>query len=233
MPMSQEEQVRLLSMVDILEPLSPEELDELALRAPDTYLDEGEVLYTPQEAGEKLFILKKGRVQVYEMNSVGSEITLSVVESGTVFGEMTLTGQGFKGVYVRALAPSYVCSLGLADFEGLVMRKPQVGLRLVRVLAGRLRQSELRMADLVQKEVPARLATLILTLVESEGLVSGESYRIATRYTHEQLGTMIGAKRVAVSRAFSHLKEAGAVEFKNRYIYITDMEVLRGASTAG
>lgn len=233
MPMSREEQVRLLSMVDILEPLSPEELDELALRAPDTYLDEGEVLYTPQEAGEKLFILKKGRVQVYEMNSVGSEITLSVVESGAVFGEMTLTKQSFKGVYVRALAPSYVCSLGLADFEGLVMRKPQVGLRLVRVLAGRLRQSELRMADLVQKEVPARLATLILTLVESEGLVSGESYRIATRYTHEQLGTMIGAKRVAVSRAFSHLKEAGAVEFKNRYIHIIDMEVLREVSTAG
>lgn len=233
MPMSREEQVRLLSMVDILEPLSPEELDELALRAPDTYLDEGEVLYTPQEAGEKLFILKKGRVQVYEMNSVGSEITLSVVESGAVFGEMTLTGQSFKGVYVRALAPSYVCSLGLADFEGLVMRKPQVGLRLVRVLAGRLRQSELRMADLVQKEVPARLATLILTLVESEGLVSGESYRIATRYTHEQLGTMIGAKRVAVSRAFSHLREAGAVEFKNRYIHIIDMEVLREVSTAG
>jgi CRP/FNR family cyclic AMP-dependent transcriptional regulator len=233
MPMSQEEQVRLLSMVDILEPLSPQELDELARRAPDAYLDEGEILYTPQEAGEKLFILKKGRVQVYEMNSEGSEITLSVVESGAVFGEMTLTGQTFRGVYVRALAPSYVCSLGLPDFEGLVMRKPEVGLRLVRVLAGRLRQSQLRMADLVQKEVPARLATLILTLMESEGLVSGESYRIATRYTHEQLGTMIGAKRVAVSRAFSHLREAGAVEFKNRYIHIIDMEKLREVSTAG
>lgn len=233
MSMSQEEQARLLSMVDILEPLSPEELDELAQRVPDTYLDEREVLYTPQEAGEKLFILKKGRVQVYEMSPEGSEITLSVVESGAVFGEMTLTGQSFRGVYVRALAPSYVCSLGLPDFEGLILRKPEVGLRLVRVLAGRLRQSQLRMADLVHKEVPARLATLILTLVESEGLVTGGSYRIATRYTHEQLGTMIGAKRVAVSRAFSHLKEAGAVEFKNRYIHIIDMEKLREVSAAG
>jgi len=233
MSMSQEEQARLLSMVDILEPLSPEELDELARRAPDTYLDEGEVLYTPQEAGEKLFILKKGRVQVYEMTPEGSEITLSVVESGAVFGEMTLTGQSFPGVYVRALVPSYVCSLGLPDFDGLILRKPEVGLRLVRVLAGRLRQSQLRMADLVQKEVPARLATLILTLMDSEGLVSGENYRLATRYTHEQLGTMIGAKRVAVSRAFSHLRETGAVEFKNRYIHIIDIEVLREASTAG
>ena len=48
MPMSQEEQVRLLSMVDVLDPLSPQELDELARRAPDTYLDEGEVLCTPK-----------------------------------------------------------------------------------------------------------------------------------------------------------------------------------------
>lgn len=167
------------------------------------------------------------------MNPEGSEITLSVVESGAVFGEMVLTGQSFRGVYVRALAPSYVCSLGLPDFEGLILRKPEVGLRLVRVLAGRLRQSQLRMADLIHKEVPARLATLILTLVDSEGLVTGGNYRIATRYTHEQLGTMIGAKRVAVSRAFSHLKEAGAVEFKNRYIHIINMEALREASTAG
>ena len=233
MSISHEEQVRLLSMVDVLEPVSPEELDELARRAPDTYLDEGEILYTPQEAGEKLFILKKGRVQVYEMSPEGSEITLYVVECGAVFGEMILTGQSFRGVYVRALAPSYVCSLGLRDFEGLILRNPQVGLRLVRVLAGRLRKSELRMADLVQKEVPARLATLILTLMDNDGLVSGESYRIATRYTHEQLGTMIGAKRVAVSRAFSHLKEVGAVEFKNRYIHIINMEALREASTAG
>lgn len=60
MPMSLEEQIHLLSMVDILGPLSPEAMEELAKRTPDTYLDEGEILYTPQEAEEKLFILKKG-----------------------------------------------------------------------------------------------------------------------------------------------------------------------------
>lgn len=232
MPMSLEEQKRFLSMVDIFEPLTPEELHELARRTPDTYLDEGEILYTPQETGEKLFMLKKGRVQVYEMRPGGREITLSVVEGGTIFGEMSLTGQSLDGVYVRALAPSFVCSMRRTDFERLIRKNPEVGLRLVRVLAERLRQSEVRMADLVQKEVPARLATLILTLVDTEGLVSGGSFRIPTRYTQEQLGSMIGAKRVAVSRAFSHLKRSGAVEFKNRYIHIIDMDSLREAAEA-
>ena len=47
--MSLEEQVRLLSVVDILGPLSAEELEDLAKHLPDTYLEEGDVLYTPQK----------------------------------------------------------------------------------------------------------------------------------------------------------------------------------------
>jgi CRP-like cAMP-binding protein len=45
------------------------------------------------------------------------------------------------------------------DLEQLIMKKPEVGLRLVRELAERLRESERRYADIVGKEVPARLAT--------------------------------------------------------------------------
>jgi CRP/FNR family transcriptional regulator len=113
------------------------------------------------------------------------------------------------------------------------MKKPEVGIRLVRELAERLRASEARYADIVGKDVPARLATLILRLVESEGVVSRESYRIPTRYTHEQLASMIGCKRVAVSRAFSRLKEVGAVELKERHIVVKELGALKGLAEAG
>jgi CRP/FNR family transcriptional regulator, cyclic AMP receptor protein len=93
MPISLKEEVRLLSMVDILGPLSDEELEDLAKRAPDTFLEQDDILYTPKESTERLFILKKGRVQCYEIDEGGNEITLSVVEDGNVFGEMALTGQ--------------------------------------------------------------------------------------------------------------------------------------------
>ena len=228
MPMSLQEQVRLLSMVDILGPLSPKELENLAKRTPDTYLEQGDVLYTPQQGTERLFILKKGRVQVYNLGQEGNEITLSVVEDGAVFGEMALTGQSLQGVYVRALTPSTVVSLKREELEELIMRNPEVGLRLVRVLAERLHATELRYAAVIGKDVPARLATLILTLVESEGLEISESYRIPTRYTQEQLASMIGCKRVAVSRAFARLKEVGAVQLKERHIIVKNLDVLKG-----
>jgi CRP/FNR family cyclic AMP-dependent transcriptional regulator len=223
MPMSLREEIRLLSEVDILGSLSDEEMEDLAKRTPDTFLDEGDVLYTPHEGTERLFILKKGKVQLYEIGDGGDEITLSVIEDGNVFGEMALTAQSLHGLYVRALTPSIVVSMRREYLERLIMRKPEVGLRLIRDLAERLHDSEARYADIIGKDVPARLATLILTLVDSEGVTSSESCRIPTHYTHEQLGSMIGCKRVAVTRAFRKLEDNEGVELKDRRIVVNDL----------
>ncbi len=243
MPMSLKEEIRLHSMVDILGPLSDEEMEDLAKRTPDTFLEQGDILYSPQHGTERLFILKEGRVQLYEVGEMGDEITLSVVEDGNVFGEMALTGQNLHGLYVRALVPSTVVSLRREELEKLIMHRPQVGLRLIRELAERLHASEARYSDIVGKDVPARLATQILSLVDSEGVllslvdsesvVSNQSYSIPTHYTHEQLGTMIGCKRVAVTRAFRKLEEAGAVELNKRRIVVHDLEALKDLAEAG
>ena len=233
MPMSLKEVIGLLSMVDILGPLYEEEMENLAKMTPDTFLEQDDILYTPKEGTERLFILKKGRVQLYEVDEGGDEITLSVVEEGNVFGEMALTGQSLHGLYVRALTRTIVVSLRREELEGLIMKKPEVGLRLVRDLAEKLHASETRYADIIGKDVPARLATLILTLVDSEGVVSTESYRIPTHYTHEQLASMIGCKRVAVTRAFRKLEEGGAIELKNRHIIVKDLDALKDLAEAG
>ena len=209
MPIPLKEEIRLLSMVDILGPLSEEELEDLAKRAPDTFLEQDDILYSPKEGTERLFILKEGRVQLYEVDQSGEEIILSVVEDGNVFGEMALTGQSLKGLYVRALTPSTVVSLRREDLEHLIMKRPEVGLRLVQELAEKLRVSERRYADMVGKDVPARLATQILTLVDSEGVVSSESYRIPNHYTHERLASMIGCKRVAVTAPSASSRREG------------------------
>jgi hypothetical protein len=46
MPMPLKEEIRLLSMVDILGPLSDEEMEDLARRTPDTFLEQEDILYT-------------------------------------------------------------------------------------------------------------------------------------------------------------------------------------------
>jgi CRP-like cAMP-binding protein len=86
------------------------------------------------------------------------------------------------------------------------------------------------MEDVTLKGVPARLASLILFLIESEGVQVPGEIRIPTRYTHEHLGTMIGANREAVTRAFGRLQDEGALQVRRRLIYVDDVEALERAA---
>ncbi len=228
-----EEKIRLLSMVDILEPLTRAEIQEISHRIPDRHLDKGQIFYTPQEKNEWLFMLKKGRVRIYRLSPDGHELTLTVVSAGAVFGEMSLTAQRLENAYAEAQEPVVVCAMQREDLERLISEKPQVGLKIMQTLSERLSQAEDLVEDLALKEVPARLASLILRLVENEGVVNVEGPKIPTRYTHRQLAAMIGSKRETVTKAFALLQQAGVVELHRRRIQVLDPESLERIATTG
>ena len=232
MPLSLEEKVHLLSMVDVFESLPKEELEKLALLARDASYERGEVLPEPQEGGEKLYVLKEGRVQLYVNLCNKGEITLSVVEAGSIFGEIAVCGQGSEKVHARALMPSIVCTLKREILEQLIQRHPAVALAIVRMQSERLRQAEVRFAELAHKKVRARLASLLLRLGATEGIVGREGIRLDTPYTHEQLGTMIGANREAVNRAMRELRDKGAVEVVEHRIHLRNRELLEREAEA-
>jgi CRP/FNR family cyclic AMP-dependent transcriptional regulator len=227
------ERIRLLSMVDVFEPLSPEEIENLNGQLPDRHLEHGEMLYTPEERSERLFLLQKGKIRIFRTTPDGRELTLAIVESGTVFGEMGLTGQQLQGAYTQAMEPSEVSTMAREDLERLVLQKPEVGLKIMHILSERLRRYESRLEDVTLKDVHSRLASIILLLVESEGVRTATGYRIPAHYTHQRLGTMIGANREAVTRAFGVLQDEGVVELKRRLIYVRDLQALKRVSEYG
>ena len=227
------ERIKLLSMVDIFEPLSKQDLARLNGQLPDVHLEPGDMFYGPEDQTEKLFILQKGKIRIFRMTPDGREFTLAVVEAGTVFGEMALTAQQLEGAYAQAMESSQVSTMAREDLERLVLDKPEVGLRIMQVLSERLRRQENRLEDATMKDVRSRLAGSIVLLVESEGIRTGTGYRISAHYTHERLGTMIGANRVAVTRAFGLLQDEGVVELRRRLIHVTDIEALRRTAAYG
>src|SRR5215213_267709 len=227
--MREDEEVELLSRVDLFESLSEEEIRVLVRQNSDIRLGEGETFYAPWEQGGKLFILKKGRVRLYRTEGA-REFTLEVVEAGTVFGKMAFTPYRLRESYARAIVPSVIFAMERADVERLIEEKPQVGIRIISLLSERLHYYETRMQDITLKGVPARLASLILFLVESEGVQIPGEIRIPTRYTHEHLGTMIGTTREGVTRAFGRLQDERALQIRRRLIYVSDVEALERAA---
>jgi CRP/FNR family cyclic AMP-dependent transcriptional regulator len=213
-------------LVDVWEGLSTEAIGELAQRIIERRFQAGDTVYAPGDASEAVFLLLTGRIRLYGM-AWGQELTFEIIRAGSIFGIASLV-ERTHSEYAQALEPSRVGLLDLNDFWHLVRQNPEVNVRLVKLLGDRLRSNRSRMTDIALKEVPARLANLILDLIQREGVVTHQGhYKIPTHYTHEQLATMIGAKRVAVTRAFGRLQDAGCVWLWRRHIYIIDLAALR------
>lgn len=222
---NQLERIKFLSEVDVLEPLAPQELDRLAQRTPERSFQSGELVYIKGAALGPLFLLLRGRIRLYAA-AVGQELTLEVLQAGTIFGESSLTGRPHPED-ARALEPARVGLLSLDAFWQLVRENPEVNARVMQLVVSRSYANRSRMMDLGLKGVTARLASLILDLIRSEGVVTREGhYRILPHYTHEDLATMIGAKREAVTRAFGRLQDDGCVQLLRRQIYVIDLSAL-------
>jgi CRP-like cAMP-binding protein len=223
---TQIERTELLSKVDVLEPLSSEQLGWAAQKILSRSFQKGESIYMPGDASEVVFLLLTGRVRLFAMVRQ-RELTFDVVRDGAIFGEASLM-ERTQNEYAQAITFSRVGLFELNDFWSLLRENCEFNARVIKMLGERSQLIRGRMTDIALKDSPARLAALILDLVEDEGVVTREGlYRVTTHYTHEELATMIGLKRVAVTRAFGTLQDRECVQLRRRQIHVTDLAGLK------
>jgi CRP/FNR family transcriptional regulator, cyclic AMP receptor protein len=222
---AQAQRIKLLSMVDILEPLATEEIALLSQRTPERSLKKGEMVYLARDASDVLYVLLKGRIRLYDVVA-GQEFTFDVMGAGTIFGEASLVGRAHPE-YAQALESALVLLVNVNTFWQLVRQNPEVNERVVKLLVTRSFMNRSRMTDIAAKGVLGRLASLILDLLQIDGLVTREGYyKVASHYTHEQLASMIGVTRTSVTRAFRTLQDSESVLLRRRQIYVTDLATL-------
>jgi CRP/FNR family transcriptional regulator, cyclic AMP receptor protein len=228
----QAERIKLLSAVDILEPLATEEIALLSQRAPERSFEKGEMVYLVGDTSNVLFLLLEGRIRLYDV-VVGQEFTFDVIGAGTIFGEASLVGRAHSE-YAQALEPALVLLLNVDTFWQLVRQQPKVNERVVKLLVIRSDMNRSRMTDIAVKGVPARLASLLLDLLQSDGLVTRDGYyKVASYYTHDQLASMIGVTRGTVTRAFGTLQDSESVLLRRRQIYVIDLATLKRLAVEG
>jgi hypothetical protein len=98
-----------MAEVDIFRDLTPAEMDAIAAAAPMKTYAAGELLFSPHNPVETLFILKRGRVRVFRVSVDGRALTTAIITPGTIFGEMVLLGQHMYDNYAEAIDETVVC----------------------------------------------------------------------------------------------------------------------------
>lgn len=217
-PTVNREKIGYLQKNELFQDLSWLELKMLDRMTAMTSCEPGRVFYTPGETGQALFLLKKGRVQIYRLSPEGRKLVITTLEPGTLFGEMTLVGQGMHNTFAAAVEPCTLCAMSRRDVEMLLSRFPKVGLRLLEIMGERLTEAEERLEGLAFKSIPAQLAALLLRLARNN-VVEG--------HTHQELAEMIGTYRETVTQTLDEFKAQDLIEVQRKQIKIRNAERLR------
>lgn len=207
-----------LRQTDLFRDLSGAEMQEIDRMTAMTTCRRGKVFYTPGETGEVLFILKKGRVNVYRIAPDGKKLVTATVEAGTVFGEMSLIGQGMHDSFAEAADECTLCVMSRADVEYLLTTKPALALRVVEIMAGRLREAEARLESVAFRSVPARIAATLVQLSHDGRQINGVS--------HQELADMVGTYRETVTRVLNDFQAEGLIELGRMRIRLLDPDRL-------
>ena len=209
-----------LSDTDIFQDLSSRELEDLERLTAMSTCRRGKVFYTPGETGEVLFILKRGRVNLYRINPDGKKLVTSTLSAGTVFGEMSLVAQGMHDTFAEAAEECTLCVMSRSDVEHLLLSKPRVALRFMEMIAARLKDVETRMETVAFKSVPTRIATFLLQLSENtNGKIQGVS--------HQDLADMVGTYRETVTRILNEFRSAGYITLGRLNVSILDKQAVQ------
>lgn len=204
-----------LREIEIFHDLSAADLAWLERTTRMLTVARGETIYRQEDTAEALFLLKRGRVRLSRLSAGGKRLELAVLEQGTFFGEMPLLGERMRQASAEALDDCLLCVMSQADIEQLVLRAPQVALRMLAVLGRRLAESEARLEDLAYRSVPARLASVLLRLGHAHGdLIDG--------LTHQELGDIIGAYRETVTKTLDEFQAAGLIAVSRRRLRLLD-----------
>jgi CRP-like cAMP-binding protein len=126
------ETIQLLSKCDLLRHLPPEEVERILPCVRARHLDDGEVLFHAGDAGDALYIVARGKVDVLSggdgehLNGHVAGEKLAELGEGKAFGEMALLSGVPRTATIQSAAQTDLLEIGKEDFDSLVAHDHQL-----------------------------------------------------------------------------------------------------------
>jgi CRP/FNR family cyclic AMP-dependent transcriptional regulator len=222
-----EDTARLLARVPLFADLSEHDLRELAQVAVPRSYEAGQVVFREGDAGDTCFVVRSGAARVTRRHSDGRVITLTELRPGAIFGELAMFGGETRSATVEVLEPTRALGILAADLRRLIMRHPEIGLKMLEGLANRLRAANERIARQSFQTVAGRVASALLSQVQARS-ENGETARdVVIEATQAEIAQLAGASRESASRFLAKLERAGLITTGRGRVVVHEPAALR------
>jgi CRP-like cAMP-binding protein len=219
----------LLGSVPLFAELSAHELSTIGALARVRSYAGREAVVSQGDPADALFAIMRGRLKVVSCGPDGRDTVLGIMAEGEVFGEVALIDGGTRSATVTAIERCELLVLEREPFVELLQRTPSIAVKLLAVLARRLRRLSQRSEDAAFLDVPSRLARSLLDLASRFGERRERSSDICIelKLSQQELGDLIGATRESINKHLSDWSRQGFVRIQAGRMIIADIDSVR------
>ena len=217
----------ILAKVLLFSVLPEEERERLGrLLRPRRYA-RGEVIFLEGDQGTALCLIAEGRIRIQLTGTDGREVVIIVYGPGEIFGELALLDGEPRSADAIAQDAARVFWLQREDFAAFLDSHPRAAMTMLGNLSRRLRHTTRVVQDATFRDVPARLARVLLDLAARNGQADPQGIRVELGMTQAELAAMVGASRESVNRALRGFEQRGLIGWDSRRITIKRPKQLR------
>jgi CRP/FNR family transcriptional regulator, cyclic AMP receptor protein len=228
MAATSEETIALLERVPLFSTLSSEQLESVAQVAVPRVFAAGEVVFKEGDEGTTCYVVRTGRARALREHPDGRSITLAHFGPGDIFGEMAMFDGESRSATVETLEPTEAIAILSGDMHRLLREHPDISIKLIAALGGRLRQTNERLARQSFQTVQSRVAAVLSQLVsaaQDEGDAADSDVVITA--TQAELAQLAGSSRESASRFLATLERAGIITQGRGRLTVHDPAALR------
>ncbi len=180
----------------------------------------GEIIFDEGDAGEVLYVIQAGEVELSRMGSSGRRV-VARLGPGEFFGEMSVVVGEPRSARAVAVTNSRLLELDGATFEAMCVERPEIAIRIIRRLTARLIESERRLSTLGIDDL---LRPVVRVLVEHAERDAAHGARIPTSL--RALADQAGLSMLEAHRAVHQLLDRKLVRLVDDILVTEDMETL-------
>ena len=204
---------------------------DILARAIVRRLHDGAMLTARGQPAEEWVGVAHGAVRVSSVSLSGKQITLTYVEPGTWFGDISLFDGMPRTHDSNAHGETTLLVVRKADFRELLAQHTELYEALLRLNCRRLRLLFDTVEDLNTRPLASRLAKQILLLARSYGIAQGDEIRIGLQLAQEDLAQLLGASRQRVNQELKGFERDGAVRIEPTRLVVLSKEKLLAISS--
>lgn len=203
----------------IFSSLNEDELSALARLAVERSFQPDEFILWEGDEPAYFYVIAEGKVKVVKHSSTGKEFIIAFFGPGEMFGEVAVFEGKPYPASAQAISACRILAIKRQSFLDLLATHPQVALRIINILGGRLRDAQSRLKDFAGERVEQRLARILLMLASRMGNT--------LRFTRQELADMAGTTTETAIRVTGGLSERGIISTSRGQIVIADEAKLK------